>query len=96
MREAEAAPVIFVLSAEFVVQWGWGLGALGEVGTGIIHASPGSAGYFEASSFALSHRMKRGSSPPYNLMDNDHLCSAAASNGDDEDVKLEMWITRSG
>lgn len=50
--------MIFVASAEFVVQLGWGAGALGEVGTGIIHVSPGSGGYFEASSFILSHHMR--------------------------------------
>lgn len=90
--------MIFVVSAEFVVQWGWarGGGGLGEVGTGIIHVSPGSGGYFEASSFTLSHRMRQRGSLPHNLMDNDHLCSTSAPNGDDEDVKLEMWITRSG
>lgn len=64
--EAEAALMIFVVSAEFVVQWG---GALGEGGTGIIHVSPGSGGYFEASGFTLSHYMSQRSSLPYSLMD---------------------------
>lgn len=89
--------MIFVVSAEFVVQWGgvdWGGGgegavALGEGGTGIIHVSPGSGGYFEASSFALAHYMSQHSSLPHNLMNSDQRCSTCASNGDDEDLKFD-------
>ena len=86
-REAEAALMIFVVSAEFVVQWVGGVGVLGEGGMGIIHVSPGSGGYFEASSFTLSHYMSQHSSLPHNLMNNDQRCSTRASNGDDEDLK---------
>lgn len=42
-RETEAVLMIFVVSAEFVVQC-LGAGALGEGGMGIIHVSPGSGG----------------------------------------------------
>lgn len=68
-----------------------GAGAPGEGGTGIIHVSPGSGGYFEASSFTLSHCTSQHSSLPCNLMKNDHRCSARASNGDDEEPESE-WV----
>lgn len=57
--EAEAVLMIFVFSAELVVQRAWRPGALGEVGTGIIHVSAGSSGHFEASGFTFSHHLRQ-------------------------------------